>query len=545
MGAIVVDEGSSYGLPPAPVSFTVSPLSSPNGVVATGGGVSAVFTTGARTVAISGLQPRTFTEQKRVGPGTGDSFTRTRSARWGLSPFYGVWSSPVGGVDADWTTDGANGRVLVNTANVSRYTSLRDQNVIDYDAKIKFTTDTMPAGAGNSFALTGSYTDTDNHYRFRVTLTTTGVVQIGIDRVSGGTSTTVAASIQAGTGYTPGQVWVIHANYTPTGPTSAVISCNTYIDGAVEPAGWQRTFTDAATLGAGRIGVRAFTTAGATNAPTFIVSELEITAGRWANPPTVTHSTWVRVLPSVFAGWDNSVRDWLRGAVVDTSPDVLARAMSYVTGAVPVLDPQYGAGRQVMGQARYGPEDPDGSRVEGADWNDYIRTTGHYPALATPTDDINELAQQFCLDCSGFVRMVYGYWGGIPMSLQDSADLNGVNLPRRSVQIGPSGPGVLIAAGAFDGAGVNVPPPLAGLRIGDVVSFDADSADNVAGEESGDVEVTDDHVGIYLGDDGAGNRLYISSRKTVNGPTFSALGGPSYLNGAGTWATSLRHIRRF
>ncbi len=55
----------------------------------------------------------------------------------------------------------------------------------------------------------------------------------------------------------------------------------------------------------------------------------------------------------------------------------------------------------------------------------------------------------------------------------------------------------------------------------------------------------DDHVGLYLGVDGDGNKVFHSSRKTTNGPTFGPLGGVSYLNGDGYWALASRRVRRF
>lgn len=537
MQAAIIDGRPMWVPARVPVAFTALLLANPNRVRVTADtGQVAVFTVGSKTVAVSGLQPRTFTEQKRVGPATKDDFLRTRGSRWGLSPYYGSWSSPVGGLDTDWTVDGATAKVHVDTTNVSRYSSLRDGDLVDYRIRAVVSLDSLPVGANNSLSLTGNYADTSNHYRYRWTVNPDATVQLAMDRVSGGSSTLIAPSLGVGGGYTPGQMWEINAEHV-----GGVPQCMAWPYGGTPPAAWQRSFTDPAPLGPGRVGIRAFATTGATNSPTFSVHEFEITAGRWANPPTVTHDTWVRLLPAPFTAWTPEVEAWLRAALVDTTPDVLARAASFVTGAAVVVDGSYGVGRgQVMGPADYGPSAADGGRIEGADWNDYIRTTGHYPHLAVPSDDINELAQVGCLDCSGYVRMVYGYWGGLPMSLADPADLNGLNLPRRSVHIGPSGPGVLVASSAD-----TVPPPLDAIQVGDVVSFNADVADDVAGDESGDVEQTDDHVGIYLGRDAGGNWLFISARKTANAPTFGAVGGPSYLNGAGLWAQSLRHIRRF
>jgi hypothetical protein len=109
--------------------------------------------------------------------------------------------------------------------------------------------------------------------------------------------------------------------------------------------------------------------------------------------------------------------------------------------------------------------------------------------------------------------------------------LDGSAIPRRSVSIAAFGPGVNVAQGA--------PPTLGKLEIGDVVSFDADQTN--PDEPEGQV----DHVGIYIGLDSHGNYRFMSSRKTINGPTIADVGGPSVLNGTDRFARTLRVIRRF
>jgi hypothetical protein len=109
--------------------------------------------------------------------------------------------------------------------------------------------------------------------------------------------------------------------------------------------------------------------------------------------------------------------------------------------------------------------------------------------------------------------------------------LDGSAIPRRSVNIAASGPGVIVAQGA--------PPALSSLEIGDVVSFDADPLN--PNENEGQV----DHIGIYIGQDIDGNYRFMSSRKTINGPTIADVGGASTLNGTGLYASHLRIIRRF
>ena len=492
-------------------------------------GVLATLTVGAKTVVVRG-QARTFTEQKRVGAAYKDEFSRTTTSGFGLSPYYGLWAKPIGGADTDFSCDGSTGQIAVRSTNVGHYCTLRDGDVRDYDLRCKVATTTAPADAANSFALIGSYTSTSSHYRFRVVLTAAGTVQLVLEKNVDGVVTNLSAAATVGTGYVPGQQWWVRAQNV-----TGVLGIKAWKDGDTEPGGWTHTAVDLS-LSVGRVGVRCHTASGATNDPTFVIDKFEITSGEWAHPPTVSHDSWVRLLPKPFDGaWTAALANQVLAWAADTSPDALTYGFAFITGAPAAEHPP---GKQVLGEAKYGPNKPDGERREGSDFNDYIGISWNYGHLAVPTVDPPQTGRLKCLDCSGFLRMVFGYHLAVPMSLQEDADLNGLNLPRRSVQIGPTGPGVLIAQGS------SAPPALTGLQIGDVVAFNRDVADDHSGDDVADVEENDDHVGIYIGRDLSGNDLFLSSRKTANGPTIGALGGPSQLNGNGPWAAALRHIRR-
>ena len=493
----------------------------------------AYLTTGAKTVTVQGPQ-RTFTEAKKVGPQYREDFARVRPSGWGLSPFYGSWSHDAGGVPADYTVDDPVGKIHPTATNTSFYQTLRD-DVTDADVRIRFRLTTTPAGAANSLSILTGFTTPGQHDRARVTVSSTGSVAATLASVTGGTETSLASRSAVITGYTGG-TW-IWARVQRTGSAARMW---VWVDGVPEPEDPTVTATTNANP-VGRIGLRAFNSAGATNDPTYEIDELQITAGRWPDPPLVTHATWVRMLPQPFTGWTPAVEAAVRGWLVDSTPDVLAYSMMFIAGAPAVVDPGLfttgvDAPKQVLGEARYGHTEPDGKRQEGADFNDYIRIPWAYPCLTVPTTDVNERLQQYCLDCSGYVRMIFGYHLGLPLSLKDRADLDGLNLPRRAVQIGPSGPGMLIAEST------DVPVDTSNIRIGDIVTFNADAGDD---DPAGEAEERDDHVGLFLGTDGAGNQLFVSSRKTANGPTFGPLGGVSYLNGGGYWAQAARRLRRF
>jgi hypothetical protein len=233
--------------------------------------------------------------------------------------------------------------------------------------------------------------------------------------------------------------------------------------------------------------------------------------------PVVT-TVWVRVLPAPFDGTVDEA--WLGVALADTSPDIFALAMQYVHGAPPVFDDQ---GLKIGGEAQYGPLRPNGTREEGGDFNDYLGIPWRYGDHV----DRPERSQANSLDCSGFMRMVWGYRAGLPLTLAPDGD--GAALPRHSFELLADAPGVVVIPDT--GAQVT---DFSRLAPGDLVFFDADPGD---GPQI-------DHVGMYLGTDTGGRHRFISSRKTNNGPTLGDTGGASLLDGRGLYARAFRAARR-
>lgn len=514
MSVMTVDEGIlPYQAPPQ--TLTTAVLTGPDRLqVSDAIGVLATLTVGARTVAMRG-PARTFTEDKR--PFT-DQFTRTSSSTFGTSPGGGNWSQS--GTATLYTATGTVGQISCDVANSSRHATLID-TLTDVDVTAKVTVTTVPAGAASSIGLSFGYTDTSNANRARLIINTTGTVQLTLEKEVAGTVTTLGAATQVGTGFTAGQWWRIRAQRT-----GSTIRCRAWLDGTAEPSTWLHSVSDT-DQPAGRVGFRALASTSSTGLPRlFQVDDLQVISGSWSAVPSVTHSTWVRVLNTSFNGtWTPQLADQIRAWAVDTQPDVLAYAMMYVTGAPTVTSPAL-SGAQIAGQSNYGPLDSAGVPIEGADFHDYMGRNWTFPSGESQTAGAGETG---CVDCSGFVRMIYGYHMGIPMVR--TANIDGLNLPRMTKDIGPTGPGVIIAQAT------GTAPAITGLQIGDVPHFDADTSDPVAGQL--------DHNGIYLGVDSLGHPRFINSRKTPNGPTFGDLGGASTLDGTGTYATSLRLIRRF
>jgi hypothetical protein len=245
------------------------------------------------------------------------------------------------------------------------------------------------------------------------------------------------------------------------------------------------------------------------------------------DPARVTHTTWVRALPLPFDGTIDRV--WLRRALAANAtrqPDLLALGVQYVRGAPPANE----GGLQIAGDAAYGPL-VDGERQEGSDFNDYLGVTWTYDDGSV---DAPEPLQFQCLDCSGFVRMLWGFRRNAPntapvLALSRTSSTDGTTLPRRAVQMAARAPGVLIERNR----GVQL-RDLSRLLIGDLVFFDADDDDGTS----------IDHVGLYLGVDSEGHLRFLSSRKGANGPTMGDVGGKSILDGNRLYARSLRAVRR-
>jgi cell wall-associated NlpC family hydrolase len=238
---------------------------------------------------------------------------------------------------------------------------------------------------------------------------------------------------------------------------------------------------------------------------------------------SISTTTWVRLAPQEWAPGAETAPwfgPWFESARTDTSPDVLAIAMQYADGAAPERNAE---GLRFRGDAIFGPVAPAGyARLEQSDFLDYLGISWSFPDAGRKRP---KPAHVGALDCSGFVRMVYGYRLGYPLLGTNNP---GPGLPRRAYAIADHGPGVALIPNtrtrvtAYDA-----------LQPGDLLFFEV---------EAGPDEL--DHTGIYLGIDSDGHHRFMSSRERANGPTFGDLGGTSLLDDGGTYSKAWRAARR-
>ncbi|MFJ3904394.1 C40 family peptidase [Streptomyces sp. NPDC090025] len=486
-------------------------------------GVLATLTTGARTVTLRGPK-RWFSEQKKP---FADGFARTVPSGWGSSPGGGTWSHHNGATSEYGLEDG---RAYIafgpGNAGKSRYSLLPDEEIGDVSVRARFSFDKLPAGAPVALALVFGAENVSNHYRARLTLSPAGQLSFSLEKECVDELTVLGAPITLPGTFAPFDHWWVRVE-----KRGDLLRARTWKHGVAEPEDtWHHSLYDLEpdperVFRKGAVGVRGLLSNGGTAALQGRVYDFAVDSALWVDPPVVHHDTWVRVLPAPFDGaWTAAMEQRIRAWAADTTPDALAYTAMFRAHAPKVTDPAQ-PDQQVLGAAGYSKVDAAGLRYVGADFHEYLGVPWTFPVTGVTVPAEEKF--KGCMDCSGFVRMVYGHRMGIPM-LDSGHD--GVNLPRTSKFQSAYGPGVVVAQESAQA------PSLAAMRIGDVVFFDATGTDEVA-----------DHTGIYLGYDQYGNQRFASSRRTPNGPTIGDVGGRSVLNGnpGELYTEKLRVIRRF
>jgi hypothetical protein len=261
---------------------------------------------------------------------------------------------------------------------------------------------------------------------------------------------------------------------------------------------------------------------------------------------SVTHSTWVRKLTSPFSiaiynrnpmAQKEGLKQWLYDAIIANQngvPDVLETAMQYIEGASAQTGTFNNKSVQLYGDATYS---------SGGDYNDYLQVTINYTNPWTKTD-APEANEALSLDCSGYMRMIWGarsnssgsYTDGqIPLSIDKNSSWDNSNntMTRTSYAMYANSPGEVIIAHT----GATAMNQVNKLNIGDLVFFD----DNIGNSTS-----KINHVGMYIGQwtqpgTATSYARFISSRTSINGPTMGDYKGASLLN----YSTTSKYSKTF
>ncbi|AVH55947.1 MULTISPECIES: NlpC/P60 family protein [Streptomyces] len=243
----------------------------------------------------------------------------------------------------------------------------------------------------------------------------------------------------------------------------------------------------------------------------------------------VVTEDWVRLMPEPWtkgAEKEKWFKDWFKEYYGSQEDDIFAYSFQYVQGAPVKKDDE---GIPYAGDAVFGPFKPDGvDRLEQNDFYDYLGIP------YTFRDGTTMPARQDryrALDCSGFMRMIWGYRARHPLMATNTA---GDGLPRTADGMARSKVGVDIIKLQGPAPWYTRPKNIDVLQPGDLLFF---KMDHRTGNHM-------DHVALYLGLDTDGHRVFISSRKEVNGPTMGDKGGASRIDGNGFYAGLLRSAKR-
>lgn len=235
---------------------------------------------------------------------------------------------------------------------------------------------------------------------------------------------------------------------------------------------------------------------------------------------TIVTDIRVRIYTEPYDGQIGTAeRAWLDDARTSTEPDIIRDAVQYISGASNIYD----GSLRIAGDAAYG----DGI---GSDFNDFLGISWFYGS----TEDHPESSQYGEMDCSGFVRMLFGYRGTpltIPLTLSGTS---GTAIPRTSYNQYLHGTGVVLIQNTESQIDDN---ELSVLQPGDILFFDSSSR-----QTPGNIN----HVGIYMGEDTNGHKRFISSLPSSDGPAYGRSSGSDFiLDGTGFWSDSFRAARRF
>ncbi|MFC3505302.1 C40 family peptidase [Micromonospora krabiensis] len=243
-------------------------------------------------------------------------------------------------------------------------------------------------------------------------------------------------------------------------------------------------------------------------------------------PAVIESTSWVRIAPRPWQaqlGLDESFARWLLDQIEAKKPpiDVLGAALQYLAD---VPDGVNDEGVRYIGDAGFGYVHSADER-DGADFYDYLEV----PWKFSDTGRVKPSKRwDRDLDCSGYVRLVYGYRFGVPL-LNGPVTTTVNGLPRTASNMAAYARSVLVAAGRTPS---RPPANLSALQPGDLVFFALHDDPNL---------IT--HSGIYLGKDRDGGMRFVSSRGTADGPTFGDVKGDGVVD-SGYFGERLRRVIR-
>lgn len=190
-----------------------------------------------------------------------DLFERTASSSWGNLDSGQTWTV-TGGAAADFLVTGGAGVMVHTNLDQSKLALVSSNTLSASDQTMLFSVNTLPTGDSVFKGIVVRYNTGINYYRIFAFLQTAGTVQMRIDRISGGVSTTIAPLITV-------PLITFAANtqmYMRVRDSGGVIQGKLWLASAPQPSTWIVQATDV-TFPTGLSGIVGFRSASNTNSP--------------------------------------------------------------------------------------------------------------------------------------------------------------------------------------------------------------------------------------------------------------------------------------
>ena len=203
-----------------------------------------------------------------TGPFAFDSFTRSFSGGWGTANVGGAWTRI--GSSALFAVADGTGSIRNATKGTGAAAHLNDVSSLNTDLSLRFSLDKVATGGGQFVYVTGRGASNDA-YRAKLNVSSTGAVRLFLTKVIAGVETDLASKTISGLTAQAGTFYSVRLQVWGATPTNLRARVWTATDS--EPSEWAVSATDGATplQSAGAIGLRTYLSGTADNAPTTVL----------------------------------------------------------------------------------------------------------------------------------------------------------------------------------------------------------------------------------------------------------------------------------
>ena len=200
-----------------------------------------------------------------------DNFGRTVSNGLGTADVGGAWT--ISGTAANFAVSGGAGAITLPTAGQTRSAWLGATTRSDTDMRFDLSLDKVPTNSGAYLDVVGRRVSTNNEYRARLLMASTGRITVQLTSLRGTASPVgiaTAVTLPTTITYSAGSQLAVRMQVTGTNPTT--VRLKVWPATQPEPTAWQTTATDtyAGLQTAGAVGLTTYLSGTVTNAPVVV-----------------------------------------------------------------------------------------------------------------------------------------------------------------------------------------------------------------------------------------------------------------------------------